>query len=106
LASVRAIGVAEVQRLAICPADWIFAEFYVVSRRNGFSDASSSGRLPEDVSFSDWVCSPGNRAVLPLGVLHFVGSKLLFAEANRIILSDSTQVKGATTGEYPPAVTS
>jgi hypothetical protein len=80
--------------------DWIFAEFYVLNGRNGFSDASSSGacRKFNFISFSDWVCSPGNRAVLPLGVLHFLGWKLLFAEANRIIVPNSAHVKGLTRG--------
>jgi hypothetical protein len=77
--------------------DWIFAEFYAVNRRNGFSDALHPALAGSYFAFrlSSFGLEPGRSAS---GVLHFLGWKLLFAEANRIILSNSAQVKGATRG--------
>jgi len=83
---VRAVGFAEVQRLALVRLTGFFAEFYAVNRRNGFSDALHPALAGSHFVFPIGFVRAGNRAVLPLGVLHFLGWKLLFAEANRIIL--------------------
>jgi hypothetical protein len=60
-------------------------------------------RLPEVISvfrLGSFGREPGRSAS---GVLHFLGWKLLFAEANRIILSNSAQVKssGQLAGRLP-----
>jgi hypothetical protein len=58
------------------------------------ASASGACRKFSRIAFR-WGSFARNGAVLPLGVLRFVGWKLLFGEeAVRIILSNSARVKG------------
>jgi hypothetical protein len=53
------------------------------NRRTGAQMPLHQAFAPKLVSLSDGVHSPGNRAVPPQGVMHFLGWKLLFGEAVR-----------------------